>query len=203
MPGSPAAEARLEVCFDFVVRINDTAASADQVAFFQKVRELENNEVKLKLYNIRVDEIREVAVTPRRWDGEGLLGVQLRHEKLDNFLDAYAISVLSVATSSPAERAELVPMKDFLLGTMQVMFRNIDDVSNIISVCQWENRTVSVYNSDSKNIREVAIYEDCLGADLQPMALHKIPVPLGLVASAVGCRRRAWSHACISSFGRM
>ena len=156
------------------------------------------------MYNIRVDEIREVVVTPRRWDGgEGLLGVLLCNEKLDNFLDAYAISVLSVATSSPAERAELVPMKDFLLGTTEVMFRNIDDVSNIISVCQWKNTTVYVYNSDSKNIREVAIYEDYLGADLQPVALHKIPVPLGLVASAVGCRRRAWSRACISSFGRM
>ena len=29
LPGGPAAEARLEVCFDFVVRTNDTAASAD------------------------------------------------------------------------------------------------------------------------------------------------------------------------------
>ena len=134
LPGGPAAEAILEVCFDFVVGINDTAASADQMAFSQKVRELENNEVKLKVYNIRVDEIREVAVTPRSWDGKGLLGVRLCHEKLDNFLDAYAISVLSVATSSPAERAELVPMKDFLLGTTQVMFRNIDDVSHMISV---------------------------------------------------------------------
>ena len=161
-----------------MVGINDTAPSTDQ-AFFQKLRELENNEVKLKVYNIRTHDIREVAITPRRWDGEGLLGAQLCSEKLDrfNFGDAYAINVLSVATSSPAERAELVPMKDFLLGTTQVMFRTIDDVSRIISACQWKNTTVYVYNSDSGNIRQVAIYEDCLGADLRPVALHKIPAP--------------------------
>ena len=84
-----------------MVGINDTAPSTDQ-AFFQKLRELENNEVKLKVYNIRTHDIREVAITPRRWDGAGLLGAVLQNEKLDrfNFGDAYAINVLSVATSS-------------------------------------------------------------------------------------------------------
>ena len=95
LPGGPAAEARLEVCFDFVVGINDTAPSTDQT-FFQNVCELENTEVKLKVYNIRTHDIREVAITPRRWDGEGLLGAVLQNEKLDrfNFENAYAIHQL-------------------------------------------------------------------------------------------------------------
>ena len=94
-PKSPAAEARLQVCFDFVVGINDTGPSTDQ-AFFQKLCELENSEVKLKVYNIRTHDIREVAITPRRWDGAGLLGAVLHNEKLDrfNFGKAYAVHQL-------------------------------------------------------------------------------------------------------------
>ncbi|CAK0819329.1 unnamed protein product, partial [Prorocentrum cordatum] len=171
------------------------AEAADGAAFLRKVCERENSEVRLAVYNIRSHAFREVGVTPRKWAGEGLLGAVLRYDALDEFVDAYAISVQSVASNSPAETAGLIPLKDFdfPLGTAEVMFRNIDDVSEIVSGCKWKNTTLYVYNSDSESVREVTIMpftgwggDDCLGADMRPVALHKIPAPRQSQAMASG-----------------
>eukprot|EP00438_Fugacium_kawagutii_P006325 Skav230357 [mRNA] locus=scaffold1251:95697:110931:- [translate_table: standard] len=62
--GSPAAEAGLEVFFDFIVEINGVVMDADQTTFAKAIQDAENQRTKS----------RDVYVTPRRWGGAGLLG---------------------------------------------------------------------------------------------------------------------------------
>ena len=123
--GSPAAEAGLEVFFDFIVEINGVAMDADQTTFAKAIQEAENRRTKLVVHHILTHTAREVYVTPRRWGGAGLLGAVVRYDSLES-AEGQGMRVLSVFPDSPAAVAGLVPNKDFLLGTTEVMFRDMD-----------------------------------------------------------------------------
>lgn len=51
--GSPAAEAGLEVFFDFIVEINGVVMDADQTTFAKAIQDAENQRTKLVVQNIR------------------------------------------------------------------------------------------------------------------------------------------------------
>ena len=51
--GSPAAEAGLEVFFDFIVEINGVLMDADQTTFAKAIQDAENQRTKLVVQNIR------------------------------------------------------------------------------------------------------------------------------------------------------
>jgi len=151
--GSPAAEAGLEVFFDFIVEISGVKMAADQSVFFEKIQEAENVGAKLVVHNIRTNTSRDVMVTPRKWGGAGLLGAVVRYDSLES-TDNQGIRVLEVFENSPARAAGLVPYKDYLLGTTEVMFRDLDELIDIINLCLGRRMQIYVYNSDTEQIRE-------------------------------------------------
>jgi len=181
--GSPAAEAGLEVFFDFIVEINGTPMDPDQATFAQKIIEAANTRAKMTVFNIRTQVTRDVFINPRKWGGAGLLGAVVRYDSLSN-VDNQGIRVLEVFENSPAEEAGLAPLKDFLLGTAEVMFRDLDELAEIVTLCQDKQIQLFVYNSDTEAIREVNITprhgwggEGVLGADIRTGMLHRIPAP--------------------------
>ena len=109
-PGSPAAEAGLEVFFDFIVEINGVAMDADQATFARAIQEAENQRTKLVVHHILTHTAREVYVTPRRWGGAGLLGAVVRYDSLES-AEGQGMRVLSIFPDSPAALAGLVPNK--------------------------------------------------------------------------------------------
>lgn len=182
-PGSPAFEAGLEVFFDFIVDIGGTKMDSDQKTFFQKIQESENTRTKIIVYNIRTHSSRDVYVMPRKWGGAGLLGAVVRYDALDN-AENQGIRVLNVFPNSPAKQAGLIPYKDFLLGTTEVMFRDLDELVEIVHLSLGKKTQVYVYNSDTESIREVTIVpnldwggDGCIGADIRTGLLHRIPAP--------------------------
>lgn len=182
-PGSPAHEAGLEVFFDFIIEINGTKMDSNQNTFFQKIQESENTRTKLVVHNIRTHTSRAVFVTPRKWGGAGLLGAVVRFDALDN-VDNQGIRVLEVFPKSPAQEAQLVPNKDYLLGTTEVLFRDMDELAEIVNLSMGHTIRIYVYNSDSESIREVSITpnlswggEGAIGADIRSGLLHRIPAP--------------------------
>lgn len=181
--GSPAFEAGLEVFFDFIVEINGCPMDSNQQTFYTKIQEAENVRTKMIVHNIRTRTSRDVFITPRKWGGVGLLGAVVRYDALDN-ADSQGMRVLDVFPNSPAEMAGLLPLKDYLLGTADVMFRDLDELGEIISLCLGKAVKVHVYNSDTESIREVALVprtdwggEGCIGADIRAGLLHRIPAP--------------------------
>eukprot|EP00929_Paragymnodinium_shiwhaense_P074207 TRINITY_DN37956_c0_g2_i1.p1 TRINITY_DN37956_c0_g2~~TRINITY_DN37956_c0_g2_i1.p1 ORF type:complete len:634 (+),score=129.65 TRINITY_DN37956_c0_g2_i1:71-1972(+) len=194
-PHSPAAEAGLEVFFDFIVEINGTRMGSEQKIFFQKIAESENVRMKLKVFNIRTHATRDVHVTPRRWGGSGLLGAVVRYDVLDNS-ENQGIRVIDVFPNSPAAHAGLAPNKDFLLGTTEVMFRDMDELGEVVNLCLGKKMQIYVYNSDTEAIREVTLLpntgwggEGAIGADIRSGLLHRIPAP----------RRRSTNAAAVAA----
>lgn len=182
-PGSPAFDAGLEVFFDFIVEIAGSEMDSHQKNFFEKIKESENQRTRLVVYNIRTHSKREVFVTPKKWGGAGLLGAVVRYDELENS-DNQGIRVLEVFTGSPAAQAGLIPNKDFLLGTTEVMFRDMDELGEIVNICLGRKIQIYVYNTDTESIREVTIVpntewggEGAIGADIRTGMLHRIPAP--------------------------
>jgi len=181
--GSPATEAGLEVFFDFIMAINDSQMSEDQTNFFKKIQECENKRTKLVLHNIRTHASRDVFVTPRKWGGAGLLGAVVRYDLLESE-SHQGIRVLEVFPNSPAAEAHLLPYKDYLLGTTEVMFRDMEEVIELVNLCIGKRLQIYVYNSETESIREVTIAprtgwggEGAIGADIRTGLLHRIPAP--------------------------
>ncbi|CAJ1410737.1 unnamed protein product [Effrenium voratum] len=181
--GSPAAEAGLEVFFDFIVEINGQPMDADQGTFAQAIAQAENQRTKLVVNNIRTHTSREVYVTPRRWGGAGLLGAVVRYDSLES-AEGQGMRVLSVFPNSPAHAAGLLPNKDFLLGTTEVMFRDMDELSEVVNLYLGKELKIYVYNVETESIREAVLVpqtgwggEGAIGADIRTGFLHRIPAP--------------------------
>lgn len=182
-PQSPASEGGLEVFFDFILEVNGEKMDCDQKSFFEKIQASENNATKLMVYNIRSHTVRDVYVTPRQWGGAGLLGATVRYDTIDNS-ENQGIRVLEVFPNSPAAHAGLMPYKDYLLGTADVMFRDLDELVELVNASLNKRLQIYVYNSDSETIREVYIApnhswggEGIIGCDIGTGLLHRIPAP--------------------------
>jgi len=183
-PGSPAAEAGLEVFFDFILEVNGAKMdSGYQQSFAQKVQESENGTAKFTVYNSRAHAVREVLVKPRRWEGNGLLGATVRYDII-NVDENQGIRVLEIFNNSPAVHAGLVPFQDFLLGTPQTAFHEIDELVEVVTANINQRMQVYVYNVDSETVREVELKpnnswggDGCIGCDIGTGLLHRIPMP--------------------------
>ncbi|CAE7262069.1 Gorasp2 [Symbiodinium sp. CCMP2456] len=156
---------------------------ADQATFASAIQEAENQRTKLVVHNIRTHTARDVYVTPRRWGGAGLLGAVVRYDTLES-AEGQGMRVLSVFPNSPAEAAGLVPNKDFLLGTTEVMFRDMDELTEVVNLYMGTELKIYVYNIEAENIREVVIVpstqwggDGAIGADIRTGLLHRIPAP--------------------------
>mmetsp|Transcript_37716 Transcript_37716/g.70330 ORF Transcript_37716/g.70330 Transcript_37716/m.70330 type:complete len:406 (+) Transcript_37716:69-1286(+) len=183
-PGSPAAESGLEVFFDFILAINGIRLEpGEQSVFAKTIQEAENGSAKLTVYNTRANMTREVAVMPRKWAGSGLLGATVRYDSVD-VAENHGIRVLEVFPNSPAAHAGLVPFQDFLLGTPQRVFHDIDELVEVVQANLNERMQVYVYNADTESIREAILVpnnswggDGCIGCDIGTGLLHRIPAP--------------------------
>jgi len=183
-PGSPAAEAGLEVFFDFILEVNGTKMEPNyQQAFAEKIKESENATATLKVYNTRAHSTREVTVMPRAWAGSGLLGATVRYDVVDP-AETNGIRVLEVFPNSPACHAGLVQFQDFLLGTSQSIFHDVDELVDAVNANINKRMQVYVYNCDSETVREVILVpnnewggDGNIGCDIGTGLFHRIPAP--------------------------
>jgi len=198
-PGSPAAEAGLEVFFDFIVEVNGFKIDQNcQQVFAEKIQESENAQAKLTVYNARAHNTREVIVTPRKWAGNGLLGAAVRYDMADPS-ENHGVRVLEVFPNSPAAHAGLVPFQDYVLGTAQAVFHDIDELVETVTSSINQRMNVYVYNSEAETVREVILMpntdwggDGCIGCDIGTGLLHRIPPPRrspGVGAAANGASR--------------
>lgn len=181
-PGSPAAEAGLEVFFDIILEVNGTVMDPDnQHGFATKIKECENSVAKLKVHSCRAHSAREAVVMPRAWAGSGVLGATVRYDTVDP-TECHGIRVLEVFPNSPAAHAGLVPFQDFMLGTGTAIFHDIDELAEHVQANLNQKMSVYTYNSDSEAVREICLVpnndwggDGCIGCDIGTGLLHRIP----------------------------
>lgn len=181
-PNSPASNGGLVSFFDFIVEANSKPLVEVDGTFIELIKESEDKELPLTIYNIKNHSRRKVLLTPsKKWPGEGMLGVTIR---FDSYYKAEEnlLHVLEIEPNSPAELAGLIPYKDYLLGTAEKAFKNTEILYDELVEHEESPVEFYVYNSDTDNVRTVLLMpsrqwggEGLLGASVASGYLHVLP----------------------------
>lgn len=128
--GSPAARSGLAPFEDFIVAVDGTLVEGDG-ALSGVLEQAEGMQVTLSVWNCVDEAERDVAMTPAKWNGPGLLGAAVRYEAIKGATD-YIWRVLDVKPNSPADDAGLVPRSDYVVGTTAEVFRSDGAFSKLV-----------------------------------------------------------------------
>ncbi|UKJ89025.1 hypothetical protein MACJ_002271 [Theileria orientalis] len=183
-PNGPGDVAGIEPFFDYVLDADGytyTDDSDETLNLFTKyVSDHENQQICLNVYNARMKSIREVFIVPQKWDGIGFLGLTLKFG-LFTCLDEGA-HIVHVYDKSPAQKAGLMPITDYLLGTNLQLFFDLDCVRIHVANQVDKEVVLIVYNSVTETVRRAVIVprdnwggKGTLGCDLAKGYIHRIP----------------------------
>ena len=93
------------------------------------------------------------------------------------------LRVLEIQTGSPALAAGLIPFKDYLVGSGDIIIRDGNDLTELVSTHVGSELSLSVYNADTETVREVILTpkrgwggEGLLGCGIGTGVLHRIPM---------------------------
>ncbi|EAN30984.2 GRASP55/65 PDZ-like domain protein [Theileria parva strain Muguga] len=183
-PNGPGDVAGVEPFFDYILDVDGytyTDDSDETLNLFTKyVNDHENQQIALSIYNARKKNIRDVYIVPQKWDGIGLLGLTLKFG-LFNCLDEGA-HIVHVYDKSPAQKAGLMPITDYLLGTNLQLFYGLDCVRIHVANKVDKEVVLIVYNSVTETVRRALIVprenwggRGTLGCDLAKGYIHRIP----------------------------
>lgn len=180
-PSSPSAQIGLVSFFDFIVAANDVELRTFDTTLVEMIKEHEDKELLLKVYNCKNNSLRDVVLIPRKWSGEGMLGVTIR---FDSFFEAeeHLCHVLEIEKDSPAELAGLQAGTDYLLGTTEKVFKDSDILFDELNENIDKPVEFYVYNSETDEVRVVVIMPNAnwggsgiLGANVAHGYLHVLP----------------------------
>ena len=161
-PNSPAStpdNPNLVVSFLDVLHAANGKRLLDDDWFVKCIRESENKDLVLAVYNIKSRTLRDVTMRPTRdWgDGKSLLGLTIKYDTFDEDGEDLTLRVLEVHDGSPAADAGIEPFNDYMLGTSLITFQDMDDLNDV--VLSFLDRPVEffVYNSARDTIRRVVV----------------------------------------------
>lgn len=119
---------------------------------------------------------------PRQWGGQGLLGLVVKYDSIEDG-ENQGLRILELLPNSPASVAGLIAYKDYIIGSKDVIVRDLDDLGELLSSSIGKNLSLTVYNTDKESSREVSIIpnrdwggEGLLGCGIGTGILHRIPM---------------------------
>ncbi len=179
-PSSPGSLAGLVPFFDFIVSVGNVLLEEEDSKLVDALQQNVGRPLTLGVYSSRSETVRFVELVPRNdWGGIGLLGVSIRFNSLKN-AEEQVWHVEQVYDNSPAQKAGLVAMTDYIVGTPDVLFSDEEDLYMLLR--QATTVPLYVYSTVSDDIRIVNVSPNgnwggngVLGCELGYGLLHRIP----------------------------
>ena len=111
-----------------------------------------------------------------------MLGARLRYEQYDE-AHHNILAVADVYLGSPAQEADLQPFKDFILGTQELSFCDLESFAKYIAINQNQEVDLYVYNVDEETVRCARVLprdnwsgQGLIGADISFGYLNRLPM---------------------------
>eukprot|EP00826_Nyctotherus_ovalis_P043715 TRINITY_DN4641_c0_g1_i12.p1 TRINITY_DN4641_c0_g1~~TRINITY_DN4641_c0_g1_i12.p1 ORF type:complete len:218 (-),score=42.90 TRINITY_DN4641_c0_g1_i12:201-854(-) len=177
--GSPAAALPLEPMLDFLVY---TPTKSDHKSFEDYITWNEGKEIELCFCNVASQKMWKAKVTPRKWNGKDLLGLDLREE---NYKSAHTkvIRILSVLPNSPLRKAGFHALTDYVIGTSKEVFQDLSGFTKFIKANHDSAIDFFVYSSKAGRVRVLTLFpksdwggEGLLGGEIGFGHLHSLPI---------------------------
>lgn len=181
-PNSPASQIGLVSFFDFIVSANGVPLTTLDNTFIELIKNSEDKPLPLKVYNCKCKTVRDLELVPSRsWPGEGMLGVTIRFDSYHN-AEEDICHITEVDADSPAELAGLMPGTDYLLGTLEKVFKTPEILYEELRTNVNNPVDFYVYNTESDEVRTCVVMptsdwggEGLLGANVANGLLHALP----------------------------
>ena len=126
--GSPISKTDIERFVDFICYEPD---SSDSSGLDKVIKSFEEKEMSIQVYNVITRMKRTVIIVPSyNWSGFDLIGASVRYEDF-TFAHCRVYYVKSVDENSPAEQAGLLAESDYIVGSRDCDFQQIDDIGNL------------------------------------------------------------------------
>eukprot|EP00943_MAST-04B_sp_MAST-4B-sp1_P001929 g1929.t1 len=178
----PGFEAGLDPYFDFVVAANNVQLLSEDNAFLDIIAEHAGKELELIVYNSKRDETRMSTIIPRNnWGGQGLLGITIRFDSFEN-ANENVIHILTVKPGSPADVAGIKPDDDYVLGTAEMVFHDMEELALCFEANINSTIPLYVYSASTDAVRVVNITPNTnwggygiFGCDVGHGYLHRLP----------------------------
>ncbi|OMJ89055.1 hypothetical protein SteCoe_8881 [Stentor coeruleus] len=169
---SPGDKESFQIFLDFIVSLNGTNLIESQLPFQELIKANENCPITLGVLNLLTSEIREVIITPSKWEGEGLLGINLRYE--DSIEASQSIMhITSIRPNSPASNVGLV-VGDYILGSKEAKIKSANDIQTII----YKNGeiTLVIFNKESNKVFPVLLesVDGYIGIEVATGVFHRL-----------------------------
>uniref|UniRef100_A0A7S1JD48 PDZ GRASP-type domain-containing protein n=1 Tax=Eutreptiella gymnastica TaxID=73025 RepID=A0A7S1JD48_9EUGL len=195
---SPAYHAGLLPFFDFIVGVDGLAIEDDSPFFKDYLRTHNGQAISIIVYNSRIKLDRRVQIMPNdSWGGAGLLGCSIVWESIEKAY-LYSWHILDIRPGSNAEKAQLQPHRDYIIGMQAVgtnepycvMFTEEQDFERRLIQFQnaaedpqsgrYNKRSVLflVFDTVDNSIREV-MCDIPLGCEVGGGYMHTIPASKG------------------------
>ncbi|CAL8294779.1 unnamed protein product [Lota lota] len=178
---SPAHLAGVDPFFDFILSIGNTRLNKESDLLKDLLKANVEKPVKLELYSMKTQRVRELEVVPNNmWGGQGLLGASVRFCSFEG-ANENVWHILDVEERSPASLAGLQAYHDYIVGADQVL-QESEDFFSMVEATEGKPLKLLVYNSQSDRCREVVVTpngawggEGSLGCGIGYGYLHRIP----------------------------
>jgi hypothetical protein len=178
---SPGSTAKLQAYFDFIVAIGNTRLNQNNDTLKEILKLNLNREVKMTLYNSKMQNLRHINIVPSNtWGGQGLLGVSIRFCSFENATEN-VWHILEIEPNSPSAQAGLKPFSDYIIGSDSILLES-EDLFSLIEAHEGKPLKLFVYNITTDSCREVIITpnskwggEGALGCGIGYGYLHRIP----------------------------
>ncbi len=147
-PGSPLGNVGLVPMLDFLVYPDPEGPEQQGHSFGDMLASNLNRSITLSVFNMASQQIRKVTFTPRKWQGEGLLGLEVRPE---NYATASqrVIRVLSAPSNSPALMAGFIPEQDYIVAAGTKVFADLGEFVSFVRAHNHQPIDFQVYNNSS------------------------------------------------------
>lgn len=183
-PGSPGEACGLKAYFDLVLSAQGVHLDSekDEGKLVEILKANLHQSVRLMVYNLKTETLREVAITPSdSWGGAGFAGITIRYCSSESALDT-VWHVLEVQPNSPASKAGLKEDEDYIIGTHNALLQDAEDLYKMIAAYENKNLTLFVYNIHTDNTRLLNLVPDknwggqgSVGCTFGSGYLHRIP----------------------------
>ena len=171
-PGSPGEKSGLQIYLDFIISINGTELLKSELPFQELIKNNENCCVTLEVLSLKNMETREVKLTPKVWEGDGLIGVNLSYEDSIEVMKNI-IHVTNVFPDTPASNSGLKE-GEFIIGCKESKIRTADDIQAILD----KNGEINlvVYSKFDKKVRNVLLesIDGSIGIEIATGVMHRI-----------------------------
>ncbi|CDU16615.1 hypothetical protein YYC_02175 [Plasmodium yoelii 17X] len=188
----PASKCNLEIFFDYIVKIDDVTLLDESINtynnFIEKVKNYENKELILYVYNCRYAKMKEIKIVPMKWSGNGLLGININYERFNALYEG--VKILKTFNNSSDFESNLMENSDYIIGHENNIIRNkkelteyLDNTINIKSKDDLCKSQMYIYNSNTEKVRKIIInlYEiweniEFLEGNIKSKHLQAIPI---------------------------